>query len=288
MVEHTVSLRGSTVARQDILQRSLEQFFENDSTWTEYLKRCLAANARVNPDHLLLFEAIPPGSRVLDVGCGPATPADLLESVDYFGLDYSSFALKFARSTNGDMKGLVQGSAVSLPFSDRTFDVVLSLRLIEYIARPDRFFTEVIRVLRPGGLFLLNGPAWEMPHQLPPSARNIKGFRRGGGILKRLGRQLLYQILRRRAYFEIVPEVAAVQDGHRVSDDDALYIVSPYQIERFLTLHGMKVLYRKKDNDRSSWPHRSGLRYAFKRFLLRMPPWTTGFVSTNIIARKLF
>lgn len=271
---------------RDRLQQVLQQFFESDFTWREYLKRCLAANAEVNPDHLLLFEAVPPGSRVLDIGCGPVIPANVFKSVDYFGLDYSSFALKFAHSTNDDGKRWVRGNAVSLPFADETFDAVLSLRLIEYVVRPDRFFTEVIRVLRPGGLFLLNGPAWELPNQLPPSARNLKGFRRKAIVLKRLGRQLLYQFLRRRAYFEVVPEMAAVQDGHRVSDDDAVYIVSPYQIERFLTLRGMEVLYRKKDDDRGLWAYRSGLRYLFKRLLLSAPPWTSGFVSCNIIARK--
>lgn len=273
---------------QDRLQQALEQFFESDSTWMEYLKRCQAANTEVNPDHLLLFEAIPTGSRLLDIGCGPVAPVRMFKEVDYFGLDYSSFALRFAHSTNGGPRRWVRGNAVSLPFADGTFDVVLSLRMIEYIVKPDRFFMETMRVLRPGGLLLLNGPAWEMPHQLPPSARNMRGIKRGVFISKRLGRQLLYQALRRRAYFEVLPETAAVQDGHRVSDDDAAYIVSPYQIERFLKLCGMEVLYRKRDDDRGSWPNCSGLRYVFKKLMLSMPPWTSGFVSCNIIARKPF
>lgn len=274
--------------RASDLQQALEQFFASDSTWSRYLQECLEANTVTNPDHALLLRAIPPGSRVLDIGCGPGTSARLLrcKPVDYFGLDYSGVALDFAGASNDDLKGLVRGNALSLPFLDEAFDVVMSLRLIEYIARPDRFLSEAMRVLRPGGLFLLNGPAWEMPHRLPPSARNLRGFRRKVFILRRLGRQLLHQFLKKRTYFEIVQEVAAVQESHCEADDDALYLVSPYQIERFLALQGMEVLYRRKDTDRGSWPHRAGWRYALKRLVLSMPPWTSGFVSTNIIARK--
>jgi SAM-dependent methyltransferase len=274
--------------RASELQRALERFFADGSTWSRYLPECLEANSGVNPDHAALFRVIPPGARVLDVGCGPTTAARLLrdKSVDYFGLDYSPFALDFAGASKERLRGLVRGNALSLPFPGETFDVVMSLRLIEYLTSPDRFLREAMRVLRPGGLFLLNGPAWEMPHLLPPSARNLKGLRRKAFISERLGRQLLYQFLRKRTYFETIGEVAAVQEGHREADDDALYLVSPYQLERFLALEGMEVLYRKKDTDRSSWPHRSGWRCALKRLALSMPPWTSGFVSTNIIARK--
>jgi len=235
---------------------------------------------------LVLYKEVPPGARVLDVGCGPAISAAMLPSVEYFGFDFSSFALKTAERTRENIRGLVRGNAMWLPFPSAAFDVVISLRLIEYIIDPHRFLLEVIRVLKPGGLFLLNGPAWELPWVVPPSGRNIQGVRRKAFIAKRFARQWLHQILRNRAYFEIMPEVAAVTDGHKVSDDDALHIVSPYQIERFLSLQGMAVLYRRRDDDISAWPRQSGLRHLLKKLLLSLPPYTTGYTSCNIIARK--
>ncbi|MBM3289470.1 MAG: hypothetical protein FJY92_04895 [Candidatus Hydrogenedentes bacterium] len=92
--------------------------------------------------------------------------------------------------------------------------------------------------------------------------------------------------MRNRTYFEIVPEIAATTDGHKESDDDALYIVSPYQIERFLTLQGMTVHYRRLDNDVSTWPRQSGLRYLLKKLMLSFPPWQSGWSPCTIIATK--
>ncbi|MEM5788013.1 MAG: methyltransferase domain-containing protein [Syntrophobacteraceae bacterium] len=42
-----------------------------------------------------------------------------------------------------------------LPFEDASFDVVLNTVSVDYMARPFEIFTEVGRVLKPGGLFLV-------------------------------------------------------------------------------------------------------------------------------------
>ncbi len=45
-----------------------------------------------------------------------------------------------------------------LPFSDQTFDTVISFQVIEHIRRDDRFVAEVARVLKPGGRFIVTTP----------------------------------------------------------------------------------------------------------------------------------
>ncbi len=42
-----------------------------------------------------------------------------------------------------------------LPFEDETFDVVLNTVSVDYMTKPFEVFTEVARVLKPGGLFLV-------------------------------------------------------------------------------------------------------------------------------------
>jgi SAM-dependent methyltransferase len=42
-----------------------------------------------------------------------------------------------------------------LPFSDRSFDVVINTVSVDYITRPVEVFKEVERILKPGGLFLV-------------------------------------------------------------------------------------------------------------------------------------
>jgi ubiquinone/menaquinone biosynthesis C-methylase UbiE len=261
------------------------RFFEFDARENRYFDIALAANARLSDDQAFLFSHVKPGSDVLDVGCGPAVAAELLQGVRYVGLDGSQVGLRVAAGRPGAKSGLVRGDATVLPFRDASFDVVLSLRCVEYLAEPRRFLREVVRVLRPGGLFLLNGPVWEMPHRLPPSARNVRGLRRAAFMARRHARQAAAQLLRRWTYFEIVPNVAAFEEGHRESDDDAVYVVSPYQIERFLRLEGMDVLFRKRDTTVRQNPR--PWRRAVGLLATSLPPWTTGYTSCNIVARKL-
>ena len=46
---------------------------------------------------------------------------------------------------------IVEASAEQLPFADASFDVVISNGVIDLIPDKDAVFTEIARVLRPGG-----------------------------------------------------------------------------------------------------------------------------------------
>ena len=46
----------------------------------------------------------------------------------------------------------------SLPFADAIFDVVISFQVIEHVPDPDRYVQEALRVLRPGGVFMIATP----------------------------------------------------------------------------------------------------------------------------------
>ena len=96
----------------------------------------------------------PPGeSEVLDIGCGSSRIIeDLPEAV---GLDILLPKLRFLRDRHSR---LVQGSLFALPFPDGAFDVVICSEVIEHV--PDRpvAFSEMTRVLRPGGTLILGTP----------------------------------------------------------------------------------------------------------------------------------
>ncbi|MBM3289469.1 MAG: class I SAM-dependent methyltransferase [Candidatus Hydrogenedentes bacterium] len=143
---------GNTMPVRDKLKDRLEDFFDDPKTWAVYLDKCRAANAAVSLDHARLYAAIPPNARVLDVGCGPGLSSKVLPNVEYFGFDFSTPALRVAKSDAGThCVGFVRGNAMELPYASERFDVVLSLRLVEYILRPQDYLREMVRVLRPGG-----------------------------------------------------------------------------------------------------------------------------------------
>jgi SAM-dependent methyltransferase len=54
-----------------------------------------------------------------------------------------------------------------LPLADAGFDTILSSDVIEHLAEPDLFFSEVSRMLRPSGYLLLNTPFAYPLHEAP-------------------------------------------------------------------------------------------------------------------------
>jgi ubiquinone/menaquinone biosynthesis C-methylase UbiE len=99
--------------------------------------------------------------RLLEVSCGRGGGLDAFlaaapGSFDATGLDVAGSAVAFCRRAYGESEKLhfVEGSALDLPFPDGSFDVVLNVEASnDYGDRP-RFYSEVARVLKPGGIFL--------------------------------------------------------------------------------------------------------------------------------------
>jgi SAM-dependent methyltransferase len=97
-----------------------------------------------------------PGMRVLDVACGtgnlaiPAAKAGAAVT----GVDIAPNLLDVARACAGEL-GLTikydQGDAESLPYEDRSFDLVVTMFGAMFAPRPDTVASELIRVCRPGG-----------------------------------------------------------------------------------------------------------------------------------------
>src|SRR6185437_16082071 len=76
--------------------------------------------------------------RILDVGCGTGAMLKWLgrfPGAKIVGLDYSADALKFCQGVPG--RALVQGSALELPFPDRSFDLVVSTDVLQHLPNPD-------------------------------------------------------------------------------------------------------------------------------------------------------
>jgi SAM-dependent methyltransferase len=69
------------------------------------------------------------------------------------GLDLSFGAIAFCH-TNYAHADFYQGDAENLPFASRSFDVVTNVESSHNYPNPWRFYTEVQRILRPGGRFL--------------------------------------------------------------------------------------------------------------------------------------
>jgi dolichol-phosphate mannosyltransferase len=91
--------------------------------------------------------------RVLDVGCGSSVIIQSLNNA--VGLDFSMGKLRFLRRRGIP---LLRGTAFALPFRDASFDCIISSQVIEHIRYDEVLFTEVHRVLQPGGRLIIGTP----------------------------------------------------------------------------------------------------------------------------------
>src|SRR5437016_6831224 len=98
-------------------------------------------------------------ANVLDVACGTGYGSEILLAAGVrrvTSVDLSFHAVQFGVRSYG-IAGLV-GDAHLLPFKDGTFDGVVSLETLEHLANPEMFIREVVRVMRPLGVFALSTP----------------------------------------------------------------------------------------------------------------------------------
>jgi arsenite methyltransferase len=101
-----------------------------------------------------------PGEHVLDIGCGAGT--DTLVAAQMVaptgrvtGIDMTPQMLSRARAAVGEIGAqnvdFVEGDVEKLPFEAGSFDVAISNGVIDLIPDKDAVFSEIFRVLRPGG-----------------------------------------------------------------------------------------------------------------------------------------
>jgi ubiquinone/menaquinone biosynthesis C-methylase UbiE len=97
-----------------------------------------------------------PGA-VLDAGAGTGRITRLLRGMgwDVTAADNSAEMLAGLRRELPDLRAVHARLGEPLPFADSTFDAVVSIRVLKYVAALDVALTEIARVLRPGGVAVL-------------------------------------------------------------------------------------------------------------------------------------
>lgn len=143
-------------------------------------------------NHFRVFSGLAPlrpGARVLEVGCGRGSMGAYFsaQGQEVHLLDVSLDALRLARrhfAGHGLSGHPVQGDAFALPYPDRTFDVVVSIGLLEHFDDIAGLLREQARVLRPGGTLL--------GYVVPDDRRTVQVLARPVNTLLRLGHDLLH------------------------------------------------------------------------------------------------
>ena len=106
-----------------------------------------------NRKQILSLLNIEQGYRILDVGCGSGEFTRYIAQehpdADFVGVDREQHLIEYARGQNSGNILYEVADALKLPFSDNSFDLVVSHTFFTSVAEPDAAMKEMRRVCKP-------------------------------------------------------------------------------------------------------------------------------------------
>jgi SAM-dependent methyltransferase len=104
--------------------------------------------------------ALPAQARILDAGCGSGrNMVELAHHGIVTGVELSGTSVQLAREREAGE--VLEGSVMDMPFDDSSFDLTVSLDVIEHLEDDVGALRELRRVTKPGGALLVTVPAYQ-------------------------------------------------------------------------------------------------------------------------------
>jgi SAM-dependent methyltransferase len=111
-------------------------------------------------ERLLDTLGLPARARILDAGCGSGrNMVELARRGTVTGIELSPTSVAIARErASGE---IIEGSVLQMPFADDSFDLAVSLDVIEHLEDDVAALRELRRTVAPGGALLVTVPAYQ-------------------------------------------------------------------------------------------------------------------------------
>ncbi len=132
-----------------------EEYFEGKFKKSSYLNYNIFKSRLFWRDKIKFIKKIK--GKLLDVGCAYGFFLKHVNSngVETYGLDISKVAVKKASKF---CKKISIQSACNICFKDNVFNCITAFDVLEHLENPQEFLSEVYRVLKPGGILILQTP----------------------------------------------------------------------------------------------------------------------------------
>jgi SAM-dependent methyltransferase len=103
---------------------------------------------------------LPARARILDAGCGSGrNMVELARHGTVTGVELSATSVALARERS--VGEIIEGSVLTMPFESASFDLAVSLDVIEHLQDDLAALSELRRVVAPGGALLITVPAYQ-------------------------------------------------------------------------------------------------------------------------------
>lgn len=145
-------------------ERGRAEFMKDDETSPAFDHQRREVRVKARKIMRRVLGATPPGARgglVLHVGCGGRCNDGI--PIEYARAGYVNHGVDAVRSYVEEFldQGHAQlANALALPYPDASFDVVNYTDILEHLFDPLGGLVEAARVLKPGGLFMLDTPGY--------------------------------------------------------------------------------------------------------------------------------
>ena len=134
-------------------ERIIPEKFESREEYLIYLRHLFA--------YKFAKDNISKNSFVLEVGCGEGYGTNLLSqnAVKIIGVDVDRNTIAHASKKYGTENCIFRVyDGARIPYEDNTFDAVISFQVIEHVYDDINFVSEIYRVLKRNGVFILTTP----------------------------------------------------------------------------------------------------------------------------------
>jgi len=167
--------------------------------------------------------------KTLDIGCGSKPYERLFQVSEYIGLEIDTPENRAGKKADYFYQGDL------FPFSDNSFDSVITNEVFEHIFNPEVFLSEIHRVLKQDGIFIMTVPfVWDEHEQPYDYARyssfGIKFLLEKHGFKIREHRKSMNDI---RAIFQLINVYLykIISPKSRLSNLlVSLFLISPFNI----------------------------------------------------------
>ncbi|MES2604476.1 MAG: methyltransferase domain-containing protein [Pseudomonadota bacterium] len=246
-----------------ILSKKMADFYSLPKTRDAY-QRMIDSEASAQPqteDGLRAAVLSDDPKNILEVGCGSGRIYERLRKQgyrgNYTGVEMSTNVIADNKKRFPEADWHV-GSGYQLPVADEVQDAVFSYYVLEHCAFPERFLSELLRVVRPGGKMVLTFPDMRRCRMFPsqacgPDARTAKEHLRSlrpisAGIRLLDSRVRLPQAVlkwtsaERRGAFPVNLNPVCLEETVEITPDfDAIYLSSREEVGDWALKKGCRV-----------------------------------------------